>query len=695
MVVAYISLNEERIKTIMLPKLTLLLVRWQLFLPQINIFKKKQHFLNFAVKGKSGTAMGSDYRILSQVNSPNDLKGMEPEQLVELSEELRRFIVEVVSTNPGHLGASLGVVELTVALHHVFSTPDDKLIWDVGHQAYAHKILSGRRDVFNTNRRYKGISGFPKRSESPYDAFGVGHASTSISAALGMSVASELKHESHQVVAIIGDGALTGGLAFEGLNNGGSLKSNLLVILNDNHISIDPGVGALNEYLIDITTSKTYNRIKKDVWDLLGRFDSLGPKARSAIQKLDNAIKTALLRQSNLFESLGFRYFGPVDGHDVVYLVRVLNDLKDIPGPKLLHCITVKGKGYIPAEENQTIFHAPGKFNKDTGERISLLTSKPAPPRYQDVFGETLLELAQSNDRIVGITPAMATGCSMNIMMEKMPDRTFDVGIAEQHAVTFAAGMAADGLIPFCNIYSSFMQRAFDQVIHDVALQNLHVVFCLDRGGLVGDDGPTHHGAFDMAYLRLIPNITVAAPMNEEELRNMMFTAQLDGQGPFSIRYPRGNGVMVDWHKPFSNIPVGKARILREGSDIAILTIGHVGNFAAAAAEKLEAEGISVFHADMRFVKPLDGTLLRTVAKRFTTVVTVEDGCLPGGFGSGVTEWFNDNGYNVRVVRLGIPDEFIEQGPPQQLYADCGFDAENIYQTAKKHAQRKVKMRVG
>ncbi|HOA10663.1 MAG TPA: 1-deoxy-D-xylulose-5-phosphate synthase, partial [Tenuifilaceae bacterium] len=575
--------------------------------------------------------MGSDYRILPHVNSPNDLKGMKPEQLVELSEELRRFIVEVVSTNPGHLGASLGVVELTVALHHVFNTPDDKLIWDVGHQAYAHKILTGRRDVFNTNRRYKGISGFPKRSESPYDAFGVGHASTSISAALGMAVASELKHESHQVVAIIGDGALTGGLAFEGLNNGGSLKSNLLVILNDNHISIDPGVGALNEYLLDITTSKTYNRIKKDVWDLLGRFDSLGPKARSAIQKLDNAIKTALLRQSNLFESLGFRYFGPVDGHDVAYLIRILNDLKDIPGPKLLHCITVKGKGYTPAEQNQTIFHAPGKFNKDTGERISLLTSKPAPPRYQDVFGETLVELAQSNDRIVGITPAMATGCSMNIMMEKMPERTFDVGIAEQHAVTFAAGMAADGLIPFCNIYSSFMQRAFDQVIHDVALQNLHVVFCLDRAGLVGDDGPTHHGAFDLAYLRLIPNITIAAPMNEEELRNMMFTAQLDGQGTFSIRYPRGNGVMVDWRKSFTEIPIGKARILREGSDIAILTIGHVGNLAATAAGKLEAEGISVFHADMRFVKPLDADLLRSVAKRFTTVVTVEDGCLPGG----------------------------------------------------------------
>ena len=639
--------------------------------------------------------MGSDYRILPHVNSPNDLKGMKPEQLVELSEELRRFIVEVVSTNPGHLGASLGVVELTVALHHVFNTPDDKLIWDVGHQAYAHKILTGRRDVFNTNRRYKGISGFPKRSESPYDAFGVGHASTSISAALGMAVASELKHESHQVVAIIGDGALTGGLAFEGLNNGGSLKSNLLVILNDNHISIDPGVGALNEYLLDITTSKTYNRIKKDVWDLLGRFDSLGPKARSAIQKLDNAIKTALLRQSNLFESLGFRYFGPVDGHDVAYLIRILNDLKDIPGPKLLHCITVKGKGYTPAEQNQTIFHAPGKFNKDTGERISLLTSKPAPPRYQDVFGETLLELAQSNDRIVGITPAMATGCSMNIMMEKMPERTFDVGIAEQHAVTFAAGMAADGLIPFCNIYSSFMQRAFDQVIHDVALQNLHVVFCLDRAGLVGDDGPTHHGAFDLAYLRLIPNITIAAPMNEEELRNMMFTAQLDGQGTFSIRYPRGNGVMVDWRKSFTEIPIGKARILREGSDIAILTIGHVGNLAATAAGKLEAEGISVFHADMRFVKPLDADLLRSVAKRFTTVVTVEDGCLPGGFGSGVTEWLNDNGYNVRVVRLGIPDEFIEQGPPQQLYAECGFDTENIYQTAKKYVQKKVKMRVG
>lgn len=638
--------------------------------------------------------MSANYKLLDGINSPEDLKKLKLDDLELLSTELRQFIIDVVSSNPGHFGASLGVVELTVALHYVFNTPYDRIIWDVGHQAYGHKILTGRKDVFHTNRKYKGISGFPKREESPYDAFGVGHSSTSISAALGMSIASGMKMEPRQVVAVIGDGALTGGMAFEGLNHGGSLKSNLLVILNDNNISIDPSVGALKEYLLDITTSKTYNKLKTEVWDLLGKVDKLAPKTRSIIQKMENAVKAALLKQSNMFESMGFRYFGPVDGHDVVYLAKVLDDLKDIPGPKLLHCITVKGKGYSPAEENQTMFHAPGLFNKITGERIVVTSDKPTPPKYQDVFGETLVELAETNEKIVGVTPAMASGCSMNILMEKMPKKAFDVGIAEQHAVTFSAGLAAEGLVPFCNIYSTFMQRAYDQVIHDVALQNLQVVFCLDRGGLVGDDGATHHGAFDIAYMRSIPNITVAAPMNEEELRNMMYTAQLDGMGPFSIRYPRGNGVMVDWRKPFKKLAIGKANILRNGNDIAIITIGHIGNLAAKAADMLEADGIGVYHADMRFVKPIDTDVLKYVGENFKTVVTVEDGCLPGGFGSAALEWLNDNGYETRVIRLGIPDSFIEHGTQQQLYADCGYDIDNIYQTAKKYSPKKVNMRV-
>ena len=628
--------------------------------------------------------MSGNYKLLEGINSPDDLKKLKLDDLELLSTELRQFIIDVVSNNPGHFGASLGVVELTVALHYIFNTPYDRIIWDVGHQAYGHKILTGRKEVFHTNRKYKGISGFPKRDESPYDAFGVGHSSTSISAALGMSIASGIKMEPRQVVAVIGDGALTGGMAFEGLNHGGSLKSNLLVILNDNNISIDPSVGALKEYLLDITTSKTYNKLKTEVWDLLGRIDKLAPKTRSVIQKMENAVKAALLKQSNLFESMGFRYFGPVDGHDVVYLAKILDDLKDIPGPKLLHCITVKGKGYSPAEENQTMFHAPGLFDKETGERIVVTSDKPTPPKYQDVFGQTLVELAEQNDKIVGVTPAMASGCSMNILMEKMPKKAFDVGIAEQHAVTFSAGLAAEGLVPFCNIYSTFMQRAYDQVIHDVALQNLHVVFCLDRGGLVGDDGATHHGAFDIAYMRTIPNITVTAPMNEEELRNMMYTAQLDGMGPFSIRYPRGNGVMVDWRKPFKKLEIGKANVLRKGNDIAILTIGHIGNLAAKAADMLETDGISVYHADMRFVKPIDTDVLKYVGKNFKAVITVEDGCLPGGFGSTILEWLNDNSYSTKVVRLGIPDSFIEHGTQQQLYADCGYNVESIYLSAKK-----------
>ncbi len=634
--------------------------------------------------------MSGSYPLLDQINYPSDLKKLKSDQLVQLSGELRQFIIDVVCENPGHFGASLGVVELTVALHYIFNTPEDRIIWDVGHQAYGHKILTGRKSVFHTNRKYKGISGFPKRSESEYDSFGTGHSSTSISAALGMAIASQKEGTKRQVVAVIGDGSLTGGLAFEGLNNGGIEKSNLLVILNDNNIAIDPNVGALKEYLLDITTSKTYNKFKTDVWNILGKVDKLGPKTRSTVQKIENAIKATLLKQSNLFESLGFRYFGPVDGHDVVYLTKILSDLKNIPGPKLLHCITTKGKGFTPAEENQTLFHAPGVFDKSTGERIVIVNDKPTPPRYQDVFGRTLVELASTNSKIFGITPAMASGCSMNIMMELMPDRTFDVGIAEQHAVTFSAGLAAEGYVPFCNIYSSFMQRAYDQIIHDVAIQKLQVILCLDRGGLVGDDGATHHGAFDISYLRSIPNMVVAAPMNEEELRNMMYTAQLEGGGPFSIRYPRGNGVMVDWIKPFSQIPIGKGRVVREGSDLAFVTFGHIGNFASIAADMLESEGVSIAHYDMRFTKPLDEVLLKIIGKKFDTIITIEDGCIQGGFGSAILEWLNDNDFNTKVIRLGIPDRFVEHGTQQQLYKECGFDVEGIYQTAKKLVAHKI-----
>ncbi|HOP04296.1 MAG TPA: 1-deoxy-D-xylulose-5-phosphate synthase [Tenuifilaceae bacterium] len=638
--------------------------------------------------------MGSQYPLLSRINSPQDIKKLGVDDLLGLSNEVRQFIIDVVSSNPGHFGASLGVVELTVALHYVFNTPNDRIIWDVGHQAYGHKILTGRRDLFHTNRKYGGISGFPKRSESEYDAFGTGHSSTSISAALGMALASELKGEERQTIAVIGDGSMTAGLAFEGLNNGGSKKSNLLVILNDNNMAIDPNVGALKEYLLDITTSQTYNRFKKDVWNLLGKLDRIAPSTRSTIQKLENAIKSAILKQSNLFESLGFRYFGPVDGHDVVYLTQVLNDLKNIPGPKLLHCVTVKGKGFSPAEKDQTVWHAPGLFDKNTGERIVIRSEKPAPPRFQDVFGHTLVELAEQNQKIVGITPAMPTGCSMNIMMEKIPERTFDVGIAEQHAVTFAAGLAAEGLVPFCNIYSSFMQRAYDQVVHDAALQNLNVVFCLDRGGLVGDDGATHHGVFDIAYMRAIPNITICSPMNEEELRNMMYTAQQQDMGTWSIRYPRGNGVMTNWKKPFRTLEVGKGRQLRDGTDIAILTLGPLGNIAAKAIEKLAEEGISVAHYDMRFVKPIDEQLLAQIGKRFKHIITIEDGCLQGGFGSAILEWLNDNGLSTQVIRLGIPDRFIDHGTQAELYRECGIDAEGIYSAAKKIATPKLIGRV-
>lgn len=625
--------------------------------------------------------------LLDQINDPSELRKLKVDQLPEVCNELRDFIIDVVSTNPGHFGASLGVVELTVALHYVFKTPYDLLVWDVGHQAYGHKILTGRRDVFHTNRKYKGISGFPKPSESVYDTFGVGHSSTSVSAALGMAVAARLKHEDdRKIVAVIGDGAITGGMAFEGLNNAAVNKSDLLVILNDNNMAIDPNVGGLSNYLLDISKSKTYNRLKKDVWEGLGKLNGFGPKARRLVQKTENAIKSMLLKQSNLFEGLGFRYFGPVDGHDVVYLTEVLESLSAIPGPKLLHVITKKGKGFKKAELNQTEYHAPGKFDKVTGELLDCDCAVNKPPKFQNVFGHTIVELAEMNERIVAITPAMPTGCSLNLMMEKMPHRTFDVGIAEQHAVTFSAGLAIQGMLPFCNIYSTFMQRAYDQVIHDVALQNLQVVFCLDRGGLVGADGATHHGVFDLAYMRSIPNMIVSAPMDELELRNMMFTAQHENHGPFSIRYPRGCGCVVDWRQPMQAIPVGQSRRLSEGTDLAVLTIGTIGIQAARAVKMLQKDEITVSHYDMRFVKPIDEEALHSVFSKYKRVVTIEDGVLQGGFGSAVLEFMADHRYGAEIKRIGIPDKFVDQGTTEELYRDYGLDQQGIYKTIKAFA---------
>ncbi len=624
--------------------------------------------------------------LLSQIDLPADLRAkINENDLPELCDQLRDFIIDVVSQKGGHFGASLGVVELTVALHYVFNTPYDQLVWDVGHQAYGHKILTGRRNVFHTNRKYKGISGFPKRSESEFDTFGVGHSSTSISAALGMAMGSKIKGEDNRnVIAVIGDGAMTAGLAFEGLNHAGSVNTDMLVVLNDNCMSIDPNVGALKDYLTDITTSHTYNKVKDEVWNLLGKISKFGPNAQAVAQKVENAIKAALLKQSNLFESLNFRYFGPVDGHDVDHLVKVMRDLKDIPGPKILHCVTVKGKGYQPAEVGSpTTWHAPGLFNKETGEIIKVVPKGPEPPKYQDVFGYTMVELAEKNEKIVGITPAMPSGCSLKIMMDAMPDRAFDVGIAEQHAVTFSAGLATQGLIPYCNIYSSFMQRAYDQVVHDVALQNLHVIFCLDRAGFAGADGPTHHGSYDIAYFRCIPNMIVSAPMNESELRNLMYTAQLRNTGPFAIRYPRGEGVMIDWKTPLKEIKIGTGRRVRNGEDLAILTIGHPGNFALEAAEKLESEGLSVAVYDMRFAKPIDELLLHEVFAKFSKVITVEDGCIMGGMGSAVIEFMADHDYRARVVRLGIPDEWFEHGSQEQLYSDAGYGVNEIQVKAK------------
>ena len=634
--------------------------------------------------------------LLSQINSPADLRKLNLSQLEQVCSELRQYIIDIVSEKGGHFGASLGVVELTVALHYVFNTPNDQLVWDVGHQAYGHKILTGRKEQFSSNRIKGGLSGFPKRSESVYDTFGVGHASTSISAALGMAIASKSNGDNtKQHIAVIGDGSMTAGIAFEGLNHAGVENTNLLVILNDNCMSIDPAVGALKEYLADISTSKTYNRARNKIWKVLGKISQFGPNAQKIAKKVEGAVKTTLLGESNYFESLNFRYFGPIDGHNAKHVAEILNDLKNIPGPKILHCLTVKGKGFIPAEKgDSTTWHAPGIFDKETGEIIKT-NSKKTPPKYQDVFGETIIELAKENENIVGVTPAMLTGSSLNKMMAEMPNRTYDVGIAEQHAVTFSAGMATQGKLPFCNIYSSFMQRAYDQVIHDVALQNLNVVFCLDRGGLVGADGATHHGAFDIAFFRCIPNMIVSSPMNEQELRNLMYTAQLPNQGPFSIRYPRGNGVMLDWKTPFEKLEIGVGRKIKDGEEIAILSFGHPGNFVLSAQETFEKEGLNIAHYDMRFVKPLDEKLLHTIFKKFNTIITIEDGCLQGGFGSAILEFMANNNYQTAVKRLGIPDEFIHHGSQEELHHDCKYDVNAIIATVHEVLANKLVSQVG
>ncbi|MDN5201516.1 1-deoxy-D-xylulose-5-phosphate synthase [Fulvivirgaceae bacterium BMA10] len=622
--------------------------------------------------------------LLAEINNPGDLRKLDQSQLVQLSAELRQFIIDMVSVYGGHFGASLGVVELTVALHYVFNTPTDQLVWDVGHQAYGHKILTGRRDKFHTNRIYQGLSGFPKRKESEYDAFGVGHSSTSISAALGMAVASKYKQENKHHIAVIGDGAMTGGIAFEAMNHAGVSNSNLLIILNDNCMSIDPNVGALKDYLTDITTSHTYNKVKDEVWNLLGKMSTFGKSAQEIASKVETSIKSFLLKPSNLFESLNLRYFGPIDGHDVTHLTSVLNDLKHIPGPKLLHCVTVKGKGFALAEKDQTKWHAPGKFDKVTGEIRKKVHTIPQPPKYQEVFGQTIVELAKQNDKIIGVTPAMPSGSSLNIMMKEMPERAFDVDIAEQHAVTFSAGLATQGLVPFCNIYSTFMQRGYDQVIHDVCIQNLPVIFCLDRAGFAGADGPTHHGAYDLAYMRCIPNMIVSSPMNEAELRNLMYTAQLPREsGAFCIRYPRGQGVMPEWKTPMEEIQIGKGRMIKDGEDLAILTVGHIGNYVVQVRERLEEDGLNPAHYDMRFVKPLDEALLHEIFSKFKKVITIEDGCIMGGFGSAVLEFMADHQYQCEVKRLGIPDKIIEHGEQVQLHNECDFGPEGIINTVK------------
>ena len=627
----------------------------------------------------------ASFEFLDKINFPQDLRKFDKKDLLNICEDLRNFIINSISKNGGHFGASLGVVELTVALHYVYNTPDDMIVWDVGHQAYGHKILTGRKDIFYTNRVYKGLSGFPKISESKYDTFGVGHSSTSISAALGMAVASKYQgYNKRQHIAVIGDGGMTGGISFEGMNHAGDTESNITIILNDNCMSIDPNVGALKKYLTDISTSPTFNNIRDDIWKILGKLNKVGESARNVGKTIEKSLKSFVLDNSNLFEALNLRYFGPIDGHDINHLVKTLEYLKRIPGPKLLHCITKKGKGYSLAEKNQTKWHATGKFDVASGKSLIIKKKEKSPPKYQDVFGNTIVELAKINDKIMGITPAMPSGSSLNIMMNEMPQRAFDVGIAEQHAVTFSAGLATKGLIPFCNIYSTFMQRAFDQVIHDVCIQNLPVIFCLDRAGIAGSDGPTHHGAYDLAYMRCLPNMIVSAPMNESELRNLMYTAQNLNKHPFTIRYPRGKGAMIEWKTKMELIKIGEGRIICEGNDIAILSIGHIGNYVTKAINKLRKENIYPSHYDMRFVKPLDEKLLHHILKQHKFILTVEDGCVMGGFGSAILEFISDNNYKNSVQRLGIPDRVIEHGSQEELYVECNYDDDAIYRFSKK-----------
>ena len=627
------------------------------------------------------------YKLLSGINYPADLRKLPVEKLPEVCQELRQDIIDELADNPGHFASSLGVVELTVALHYVFNTPYDRIVWDVGHQAYGHKILTGRREAFSTNRKLHGIRPFPSPSESEYDTFTCGHASNSISAALGMSVASKLKGETDRnVIAVIGDGSMSGGLAFEGLNNASSTPNDLLIILNDNNMSIDRSVGGMKHYLLQLHTSPWYNRIRFKISQKLNSWGWLDDDRKKSIIRFNNSIKSLISNQQNIFEGMNIRYFGPRDGHNVIELVEVLQSIKNMKGPKLLHLHTIKGKGFKPAEESATEWHAPGKFDKETGERLKSDTNG-LPPRFQDVFGHTIVELARKNDKIIGITPAMPTGCSLNIMMQEMPERAFDVGIAEGHAVTFSGGLAKDGMLPFCNIYSSFAQRAYDNIIHDVAIQKLNVVLCLDRAGLVGEDGATHHGAFDLAYLRPIPNLTIASPMNEHELRHLMYTAQLPDKGPFVIRYPRGRGKLVDWKCPMQEIPVGTGRRLKEGKDLAILTIGPIGYEAEAAilrAEKAAKEqhlDLSIAHYDMRFLKPMDTRILHEVGSQFDRIITIEDGVLTGGLGSAVIEYMSEKGFKPNVIRMGLPDSFVEHGTVKELYQLCGIDEEHIVAT--------------
>lgn len=630
--------------------------------------------------------------LLDQINFPADLRKLDQSELPQLCTELRSFIIDTVSQNGGHFGASLGVVELTAALHYVMNTPYDQLVWDVGHQAYGHKILTGRKAHFHTNRKYKGLSGFPRRNESDYDTFGTGHSSTSISAALGMALAAKRKGQhDKQHIAVIGDGAMTAGLAFEALNHAGISDTNLIVILNDNCMSIDQNVGALKEYLTHLTLSKTYNKIRRKLGRTLDKIPVVGELSKDILNHAKAGLKSAMAEHANFFEALNMRYFGPVDGHDVLKLADILEDLKAIPGPKLLHVVTTKGKGFLPAEEEKTLWHFPGLFDKVTGEIHKKVSTEPQPPKYQDVFGHTIIELAELNEKIVGITPAMLSGSSLKFMMEKMPDRTFDVGICEQHAVTLSAGFAAQGLKAFCNIYSSFMQRGYDQMIHDVVLQRLPVIFCLDRGGLVGEDGATHHGIYDIAYSRCLPDLIISSPMNEGELRNLMYTAQLDEMDrPFIIRYPRGQGVMSDWRRPFEEIEIGTGRVIREGSDIAILSFGHPGNFANEACDQLEKEGISAGLFDMRFVKPLDEKLLHHIFQNYNQLITVEDGCRIGGLGTAVVEFMAEHKYHAEVHILGVPDRIVEHGKVEELYKECEYDKEGIVAAARACLGEKV-----